>query len=230
MSENTAVTNVVVPDDARALFARLNSLTQNANGILRQIREANSGKSEKIQNLIDTSDVFTDYRAKMARAYEALEKIRGQIELAEAEAREEAERILPETAEIDEAALKEQVMPMRKTINQTKTAIAGLYGEDIFNALVAEFNYEELIGVGRNSSTTVAGTKPRFSSVKLDGVEVTPSTFSELSKRVGIPTEDILAAAKAAAGTDNLKDRAGDVIRFQLTGETKTFAVEVTPK
>lgn len=236
MSETTANT-VEIPQDARLFFDRLIQITNPANEIASKIREAKSGDKERISNLLNSHEEFAEYRADMDKLQAALANISARIADLESFGKSKAQELLPELQEVNVEELQAELMPMRKTINATKNAIVGMFGQEVFDALAETTQYQELIGVGANSTTSVGSgnAKPRFSEITLsDGsgspVSLTPSTIGELAKKTGIQHEDIFTAMKTAAGTDNLKDRAGVVIRFSLTGENKTYAIEATPK
>ena len=239
MTENTVVTEateelpyVEIPGTLMPFVPVLKGFVTEANELAMSIRQATSGDAEQVSSLISTDDRFGTFRTFRADLVSQLEELQAKLKDADNAAKTKAKELLPELSGINVEKAKAAYMALRRDkIVAMEKAIIAMSSKDVLDEMYLQHNIAPIIGVSRTSTTAAGAPKFRFTSMVVNGEEVTPRTISKIAGITGIANEDILAAFKVAAGNDNLREVADQTFRVALTGaDYKVYEIEFVAK
>jgi len=257
MTTEVTETPAAPVDDMVAVVAgKIVEQTNAANALVSKINSSNSDSKALVHQIIEDKDNAVGTNDETVAAWRAW----SEGAMAEYEKRRAAvaeyvtANLLPKPDEsFDADAAKAQYAEYKKTIVAGKTFLGKMYGEDALKGV----DIPDLKSLRGGTSTGTGAKRPRlaliqlgdasgnnfrriFENVEKDGTVREVQTFSLLAKvlstkdeaNVTVKPTDLQAAAFAAAGTEDLSEKAGEVIEFSFTPEksNKTYMVRVQPK
>lgn len=232
MSEHIEATGKPVFDlstTEQDLLDRYNGLIEATNEVTNKIRQAKGGDKEQISHLLNTHEAFAEYRNSMAQVELAKERLAAKEKELVESAKVSAKELLPDVSGVDIPALNAERATNRKTINSLREVIKAFIPEEKFDAYQEHYGVGELVGNGRNNGPTGTGAK-RYHFELIQVGEETFANLTELGSKFGLPKEVVRQAVVTAAGTEDVKSRAGEELRFPITHESTTINVVAVPK
>lgn len=220
----------------------LKVLADHANGIATQIKAATSGQDAAVESLIASSDDtdLVNYREWLSKATAEIAKINAAIESNKAAAIEKAKSLVTaDTADFDVEAGKKEFLETRQAATATRKALLSALGNDekALTELLEEYNIVEVVSlrVGGAVKGPTGAKKPRLVSAEVDGTSLTPATFTNLAKSLGVDLDVLKAAAFKAANTDDLMGLPENTtvtftIPVKRDGKDATANVVIVPK
>lgn len=247
-----------VNDMVTVVGAKLANCTNEANALVSKLNSANSDTKALVHQIRDDADNEVGSADPVVQEWRTfLEAAQAEIEEMRAKADEHiVANLLPKADEdFDADKAKAQYQDLKKTIVAGKQFLTKMFGDDALKGV----DIPDLKSLRGGTSTGTGSKRPRLANVWInDAAQSGPwarifdsvddgkggkrevSTFSLLAKTLsgkdyaGVKVEptDIQSAAFAAAGTDDLSTKPGEVIEFAYSPDEgkHTWQVRVQPK
>lgn len=242
MTENTATVveapaPVEIPGHLEPLFQMYKDAADAANSLSREIQAATSGQKEAIDLVLNESEdpTLVEFRQKRETAAAKLKKFQDDVAAMEEAARVHASSLVPAAISPEDLAAKTvEFQAKRKIATDNRKGLILLGSEEIVKAGVEKFNITEVKGISRNSEVSgPESRKPRLAEATINGEKFADEkdkvSFTTLATKLNTNSADLRAAAFKAAGTDDLKSKAGEEISFSFVSGKNTYDLVVTP-